>query len=564
MATDIKISELNEVSCNNPLNHIIINDRESASDDGITKKITLENFFTTGIVKENAIAEGAITTSKLGSLSVDRTKIANNTITCNQILDGTICRNLLTPNIITNNELHNDCNYVVAGLHVTNNCLRVSDPVDGCLQVDSGRTQLGTIIYGWPTSQTAGYFLKTDGSGGLSWEAPSESTASSLVFTEIMPVGTIVPWSGAGSSVPNDKWLVCNGTTFSSDDYPELAAVLGDTYGTHTGTTYYLPNYQGRVPIGSGTTQDTNDNSETFTVGSRGGEFTHQLTCTEMPTHNHDNGQFNSLVTINGTGTTKGVDNTPNEINVLCGGTIQQAGGNGFHNNVQPYIGTSYIIKAKKDDIQQFNPTLGKGLSAIDSSGQTATLELSSTEIGVKIDNNTLRFDGSNSIELNPALSASSIKFNDGTIQTTYEKTPFYTVEVGDKKDLSTPSEFTSDQVLSIHDEFSKGSIMTGGNNRRHAAFNSLLYTMNVNVLSDTTITMKLYRLDDHLYVYVDGVLQTSETNYSKQVPIDVSFNLTAGNRKIEIVKNDAGLGDNGIDLVGNIISSNVLFLSGK
>ena len=45
MATDIKISELNEITANDDINYIIVNDRENAGDEGITKKITLEIMF---------------------------------------------------------------------------------------------------------------------------------------------------------------------------------------------------------------------------------------------------------------------------------------------------------------------------------------------------------------------------------------------------------------------------------------------------------------------------------------------------------------------------------------
>lgn len=418
MATDIKISELNEVTCNNPLNHIIINDRESASDEGITKKISLDNFFTSGIVKESTIAQNAVTNTKIKDEEIDCSKIAAKTITCNQIKEGTICRNLLTPNIITNCELHNDCNYSVGGLLVTSNCVRVSSP-DGCIDITSGVTELGTIRYSWPQSQSAGYFLKTDGSGSLTWDLPLESNASSLVFEELLPVGTIIPWAGANSSIPNDKWLVCNGATFDSSEYPDLATVVADTYGTHSGSTYYLPNLQGRVVMGEGTATDTNNTTRTFAAGNCGGSFSHQLVCSELPAHNHDNGAFDTLVTRDGTGTTRGVDNTTptNEINLLCGGSIQPVGGNALHNNIQPYLATGYIIKAKKDKVQQFKPTLGKGLSATDTSGQVANLELSATEIGIKIDE-TLKFDGGNKITVNPNLTADSIKFGDGSLQT--------------------------------------------------------------------------------------------------------------------------------------------------
>ena len=57
MATDIKISELNEITSNNDINHIIINDRENPGDEGITKKIKLENFLTPNIVQEPRLIE---------------------------------------------------------------------------------------------------------------------------------------------------------------------------------------------------------------------------------------------------------------------------------------------------------------------------------------------------------------------------------------------------------------------------------------------------------------------------------------------------------------------------
>jgi hypothetical protein len=50
--------------------------------------------------------------------------------------------------------------------------------------------------------------------------------------------GAISMWSKA---TPPVGWMLCNGGTFSSTVYPELAANLGDTYGVHSGTTYYLP-----------------------------------------------------------------------------------------------------------------------------------------------------------------------------------------------------------------------------------------------------------------------------------------------------------------------------------
>ena len=79
------------------------------------------------------------------------------------------------------------------------------------------------------------------------------------------------------------------------------------------------------------------------------------------------------------------------------------------HNNVQTYTGIRYIIKAKNDNIQQFGPTIGPGLSATDGTGaQTTTLDLSSTEIGMKVDETQFKFDGSNKLTLRDPSSLTS------------------------------------------------------------------------------------------------------------------------------------------------------------
>lgn len=58
-----------------------------------------------------------------------------------------------------------------------------------------------------------------------------------------VPVGGLVAWAGGpGTDGIPPGWLAADGATFSSDDYPNLAAQVGDTFGVHSGTTYHLPN----------------------------------------------------------------------------------------------------------------------------------------------------------------------------------------------------------------------------------------------------------------------------------------------------------------------------------
>ena len=141
----------------------------------------------------------------------------------------------------------------------------------------------------------------------------------------------------------------------------------------------------------------------------------------------------------------------------------------------------------------------------------------------------------------------------------------FYTVEVALANNYTAPSSFTSSTVVTTYDIYSRGSINTGSDNNYHTSTNSLLYTMNVKALSDTTITLRNWANDDDFYVYINDTLDSSYTlRNSTGTPRDVQFTLSTGNNKIEIVKNDKGNGNNRFELLGNIISSTVEFISGK
>ena len=395
MATDIKISELNEITSNNDINHIIINDRENPGDEGITKKIKLENFLTPNIVQETNILDSAVTCDKIEPLAVDCTRIANNTITCNQIRECTINNPLLDSNSVDSRVLNNDCGFTVKCLTVCNGAVNINNGLNGCLIVESGRTKLNTQTYTWPQSETADRFLKTDGAGNLSWDqaVPGESTA--LVFAEIMPVGTVVPWAGTGT-VPDDKWLECNGNTFKGSDYPDLRDALGDIWGTHVGDDYFLPNLKGRVAVGAGTGNDGTDNCA-FAQGALAGKYNHTLCQDQIPSHCHDVcGQVTDEAGF-GNYTRYSRSNSAIFNSKL---TSEPVGGGQPHNNIQPYAVTRYIIKAKPDDIQQFSMNVGPGLSALNASGgQTASIDLSSSEIGLKVSDD-FEFDGSGKLEL--------------------------------------------------------------------------------------------------------------------------------------------------------------------
>ena len=112
----------------------------------------------------------------------------------------------------------------------------------------------------------------------------NESGEVSDAFIESMqarsaPLGHILIWPS--SSLPSDKWKICDGSAVSRTIYASLFTLIGTTYGAGDGsTTFNLPDYQGRVPIG------VNPDPLGAAVGARSVE----LTAANLPTHTHSIG----------------------------------------------------------------------------------------------------------------------------------------------------------------------------------------------------------------------------------------------------------------------------------
>jgi microcystin-dependent protein len=89
-------------------------------------------------------------------------------------------------------------------------------------------------------------------------------------------IGEIIQF--AGSVIP-DGYLECDGSAVSRDTYSDLFDVIGITYGSGDGaTTFNLPDLTGKVAMGA---------SSTYTLGTNGGEATHELTSGELASHIH-------------------------------------------------------------------------------------------------------------------------------------------------------------------------------------------------------------------------------------------------------------------------------------
>ena len=148
-----------------------------------------------------------------------------------------------------------------------------------------------------------------------------------------MPTGALLAWST--NSAPTG-YLLCDGTAVSRTTYSALFAVVGTTYGVGDGsTTFNLPDIRGRIPVGRDAGQ-----AEFDTLAETGGAKTHTLVTAEMPSHRH------SLQYTTSAGAVQHIKNDP----AATTGTLEASamgttGGDGAHNNLQPYIVINYVIK---------------------------------------------------------------------------------------------------------------------------------------------------------------------------------------------------------------------------
>ena len=148
------------------------------------------------------------------------------------------------------------------------------------------------------------------------------------------------------------NWAFCNGQLIAIAQNTALFSLLGTTYGGNGQTTFALPDLRGRAPVGTG----QGPGLPSINLGQVSGEPTHTLIITEMPAHNHaaqaagnSNPGDNASPGGNTWATSTARDNlyinaAPNGPMAANTVTIGIAGGSQPHNNMQPYVGLSYII----------------------------------------------------------------------------------------------------------------------------------------------------------------------------------------------------------------------------
>lgn len=183
-----------------------------------------------------------------------------------------------------------------------------------------------------------------NGDVGISFAVEAaEQMLQSYIFMDFnpIPVGLIHPYA---SSVVPDGYLLCDGGLYATVDFPELFSVVGYSFGG-SGANFAVPNLVDRTVIGS---------SGTFAFGDSGGEITHTLDVSEIPSHSHaDSGHTHSIPLVTSLPAQAGVgfagDVTVPVVTSNTGigfANIGNTGGDGAHNNMQPYMTLTYLIYA--------------------------------------------------------------------------------------------------------------------------------------------------------------------------------------------------------------------------
>lgn len=162
----------------------------------------------------------------------------------------------------------------------------------------------------------------------------------------------------AGNFAPR-AWMLCQGQLLSIAQWTAVFALLGTTYGGNGQTTFGLPDFRGRLALGTG----QGPGQPNVDLGEMAGVPTTTLILTNLPMHNHAlTGSVTQQANNDSAGLTDDASQArtglPSNLNIYTKAvdtlvpmaadvsTLQVgfAGGNQAFNNRSPYLGIEFII----------------------------------------------------------------------------------------------------------------------------------------------------------------------------------------------------------------------------
>lgn len=158
------------------------------------------------------------------------------------------------------------------------------------------------------------------------WQAANLKTI--MEMRRCMAIGMIFLWP---DNDPPEGALVCDGASYSTDDYPYLFGLIGHRFGG-SGASFSVPDLRSKFPL---ITDPSSDD-----VGDTGGEAEHTLTKSEMPEHRH--GLQMNIQPIGGE-----LPLPVHAYNPVPTLATQYEGGSDPHNNMPPYMKLVACIQAE-------------------------------------------------------------------------------------------------------------------------------------------------------------------------------------------------------------------------
>ncbi|MFN8395117.1 MAG: tail fiber protein [Bacteroidia bacterium] len=159
----------------------------------------------------------------------------------------------------------------------------------------------------------------------------------------------------AGNFAPL-SWAFCNGALMSIAENTALFSLLGTIYGGDGQTTFALPDFRGRIAVGTG----QGPGLSSYDLGQVSGSETVTLLTTNLPFHTHS---ATGTVTPKAQISAAGTQNTPGGAYYSVSNTDMYAsghnnvgagtpfnfslgvtGGSQPHENLMPYLSMYYII----------------------------------------------------------------------------------------------------------------------------------------------------------------------------------------------------------------------------
>ncbi len=144
-------------------------------------------------------------------------------------------------------------------------------------------------------------------------------------------------------------WSLCNGQLMPISQNTALFSLLGTNYGGDGRSTFGLPDFQGRAPMGHGQGPGLSDRF----IGEFSGSETITLIETEIPAHGHsmsgsqgfpDGDRILPGTAPGAFGTDALYNATRLSPTTMSPQALAVSGGSQPHNNLQPYLVVTFII----------------------------------------------------------------------------------------------------------------------------------------------------------------------------------------------------------------------------